>query len=105
MNLHEFKDLLLTILPDKVSHNRAYQQKDNYLVWREMSKNTLRADSVTAESAHVIALDYFTKTEFDDIPEQLEIMFDNYDIAYTDVEIIYDEDRKETHYAWTVEVI
>ena len=61
MTLKEFRNILLAALPGKVFHNEAYQQSDNYLVWYEVGKKSLRADNKTAENCHRIAVDYFTK--------------------------------------------
>lgn len=104
MNLREFRDILLTALPNKVFHNEAYQQSDNYLVWYELGNKNLRADNKTAEKCHRIAVDYFTKKEYDEFPAELEIVFDENGIAYDDIEIMYEDDTNYTHYAWSVEV-
>lgn len=104
MNLREFRDMLLTALPGKVFHNEAYQQSDNYLVWYEVGKKSLRADNKTAENCHRIAVDYFTKKEYDEFPAELEVIFEDNEIAYDDVEIMYEEDTNYTHYAWSLEV-
>ena len=105
MTLKEFRNILLVALPGKVFHNEAYQQSDNYLVWYEVGKKSLRADNKTAENCHRIAVDYFTKKEYDEFPAELEVIFGENEIAYDDVEIMYEEDTNYTHYAWSLEVV
>lgn len=105
MTLIEFAEALLTVLPDAVFHNEAYQVESEYVVWGETAKISLKANDGKAEAGYVVGLDFFTKDEFSDIPDELEELFEKNDIAYQDVEIIYDEEHKETHYAYTLEVI
>lgn len=97
--------MLLTVLPNKVFHGEAYQQTDNYVRWHELGYNSIRADDKMSEKAHRIAVDYFTKKEYDEIPAEIELLFDENEIAYDDVEIIFEEDTGYTHYAWSVEVV
>ena len=50
-----------------------------------MGKKSLRADNKTAENCHRIAVDYFTKKEYDEFPAELEVIFEDNEIAYDDV--------------------
>lgn len=105
MTLKEFRNILLVALPGKVFHNKAHQQTDNYLVWYEVGKKSLRANNGVAENCHRIAVDYFTKKEYDEFPAELEVIFEDNEIAYDDVEIMVEDDTNYTHYAWSLEVI
>ena len=103
MTLKQFRDLLLTV-SDKVYHNRAAKEK-SYVVWHEVGKISNAADNVQAESGYRIAVDYYTKDEYNSLPDKITALFDNDEIAADDVVIDYEPDTGYTHYAWTCEVI
>ena len=103
MTLKQFRDLLLTV-SDKVYHNRAAKEK-SYVVWHEVSKISDTADNARSENGYRIAVDYYTKDEYDSLPDKITALFDNDEIAADDVIIDYEPDTGYTHYAWTCEVI
>ena len=103
MTLKQFRDLLLTV-SDKVYHNRASKEK-SYIVWHEVGKTGNTADNAQSESGYRIAVDYFTKNEYDSLPDKITALFDNDEIAADDVVIDYEPDTGYTHYAWTCEVV
>ncbi|MCQ2460310.1 MAG: hypothetical protein MJ081_08080 [Ruminococcus sp.] len=90
---------------DAVYHNEANQEKGNYIIWHEVGVNSMYADNSRAEKADRIAVDFFTKEEFPDIPEKLERAFSCHGMAFQGPEIIYHEITKVKQYAYTIEVI
>jgi hypothetical protein len=54
----------------------------------------------------MIAVDFYTKQEYSAIPDQITETLNGCDsIAVDDPTIIYDEETKLIHYAWTCEVV
>ena len=103
MTLKQFKDLLLTV-SDKVYHNKAIKES-SYIVWHEVGQIGTSADNSKAESGWRIAVDYFTKDEYDETPDKISDLFDCDDIASDSPVIDYEPDTGYTHYAWTCEVV
>lgn len=103
MTIKQFRDLLLTV-SDKVYHNRAAKE-NSYIVWHEVGEICSCADNAKSESGLRIAVDYFTKKEYDPLPDKISALFDTDEIAADDVVIDYESDTGYTHYAWTCEVV
>ncbi len=106
MTLSEFKSFLVNGLKKhrvSVYHRKAAKIADNYVVWGEVGKNSLRADGGTAEYSYMAAVDFYTKSEYSSVPDVIEGIFENNEISYGDATIIYEDDTGFTHYAWTVE--
>lgn len=104
MTLKQFRDLLLTVT-DRVGHGEQFKDGGNYVVWHEVGKISNTADSAQSESGYRIAVDYYTKDEYDLLPDKITALFDNDEIAADNVVIDYEPDTGYTHYAWTCEVI
>ncbi len=102
MTACDFTKVLLAACP-AVYHDEISQEPNECIRWSEVGENSLRAEG-TAEIADRIAVDFFTKNEFSEIPDLLRAAFDKSDISYDDPEISYDEDTGYKHYAYTVEV-
>ena len=104
MTLKEFKNVLLSV-HNNVHHFESHKD-DEYIVWHEVGNITLRADGGIAESGARIAVDFFTKTEYSDIPGKLlETLSRQNEIMVSDYETIYEKDTDYIHYAYTCEVI
>ncbi|MCD7730464.1 MAG: hypothetical protein LUI05_03085 [Oscillospiraceae bacterium] len=102
MTLSDFKNLLLQLSGGvKVYHNLATKIADNYVVWYEVGRDTLRADNGAAEYAYIVGVDYYTKSEYSTTPDEIEELFAAGEVAYSDVTIIFEEDTGFTHFAWT----
>lgn len=104
MTLKEFRNILLSI------HNKVYHfessKEDEYIVWCEVGNITLRADGEIAEIGTRIAVDFFTKKEYSEIPCKILTTLSNHDeIIVTDDNIDYESDKGYIHYAFTCEVI
>ena len=87
-----------------VFHLEAAKSENRYIVWREVREKTLRANGKVAIRISVIAIDYFTKEEYDDLPKKIESAIDSIGAAHSDAEIDYESDTGYSHYAWTCEV-
>ena len=97
MTLAGFKDILTSFEVD-VFHFEAYKATNDYIVWRELEE--------IAESGMSIAVDFYTKQEYSTIPERITKRLELCDeIAVEQPTVIYDEDTKLIHYAWTCEVV
>lgn len=90
---------------DAVYHNEANQEKGNYIVWHRIGVRAMNADNGRAEKADRIAVDFFTKEEFPEIPDKLECAFSCNQLAFRGPDIVYHQEMKVTQYAYTVEVI
>lgn len=105
MTLREFRDVLCSIPNVSVYHQKAHKAADNYIVWQELAGLSLDGDGVRSESGMRIAVDFYTKKEYSDIPAEIErILSGNDDICIDDPVIDYEDDTGFTHYAYTAEV-
>lgn len=104
MTLAAFKDIITSFGVDAY-HFESFK-KSEYIVWREFGGISLSGDNQIAESGTLIAVDYFTKQEYSDIPDRITKRLDECDeIAVDQPTVIFDEDTKLIHYAWTCEVV
>lgn len=104
MNLKQFRNLLLTVT-DRVGHGEHFKDGGNYIVWLEVGKIGINADNSKDENGWRIAVDYFTKEEYDTLPDKISELFDKDNIAADNPVIDYEPDTGYTHYAWTCEVV
>lgn len=105
MTLCEFRDVLCSIPNVLVYHQKAHKAADNYIVWQELTGLSLDGDGVRSESGMRIAVDFYTKKEYSDIPAEIErILSENDDICIDGPVIDYEDDTGFTHYAYTAEV-
>lgn len=104
MNLQLIKQALLTVT-EEVYHNESMKQSE-YVVWREISGIKLDGDNKTAESGVMIAVDFFTKQEYSELPNQITFALEDCDeIAVSEPNIDFESDTKLTHYSWICEVV
>lgn len=104
MNLKEFRDLLLTVHP-AVYHFESHKESE-YIVWHEVGSLSLMGDGAIAERGTRIAVDYFTKDEYDQVHEALEITLAAHDdICMAEPAVDFDKESGLIHYAYTCEVM
>ena len=105
MTLREFRDVLCSIPGVTVYHSKAYKAEGDYIVWQEVNGLSLEGDVTSAEKGVRIAVDFYTRTEYSQIPAEIEFTLSRYDEICLDGPVIdYEDDTKYTHYAYTVEV-
>ena len=104
MTVFEFKDVLLQCCK-AVYHIEGYEEKADFIVWAEVGARAFDADNHRSEETTLIAVDFFTKEEFPDVPKKLKEIFEEYEISYRGPDIIYDKDAGRRHFAYTVELI
>jgi len=105
MTLNDLKALLLTIGPP-VFHYSADKQKGNYIVWAE-DNEAGASYSDNQKTLQVIqgTIDYFTKTEFDPVVEQIQEKLNSADIAWRLNSIQHEQDTGYIHYEWVWEMV
>lgn len=105
MTLQGIRDLLLNIGPP-VSHYFASGQTGNYIVWAEDGEGASgHADGQKTTQIIQGTIDYFTKTEFDPIMEQIQEKLNGSDIAWRLSSVQYEKDTGYIHYEWVFEVV
>lgn len=105
MTLREFRDILCGIQGVAVYHCKAHKASDNYIVWQEVKRLSLGGDGAAAENGIRIAVDFYTKKEYSEIPSAIELTLSAYDDICIDGPVIdYEDDTGFTHYAYTAEV-
>lgn len=88
---------------DAVNHTQRLQS-DRYIVWQEDGANDLTGDGAHAEKAVTGTSDLYTKMEFDPWGDALGESFDRAGIAWSLVEVEYEEETGFYHWSWDWEV-
>jgi hypothetical protein len=105
MTLSEFRDSLL-VLPVPVSHYSAHKKPDKYIVWAEdMEAGAGHGDNRKTIQVIQGTLDYFTKTEFDPIFDQIQATLNNMKIAWRLNSVQHEDDTGYIHYEWIWQVV
>ncbi len=105
MTIKDFKNLLIQSgVP--VYHQQAHKQINKYIVWAETSQKSLKADGATAETTAIVAVDYYTNTEYDDTFNNFLLFLETFDeISVSDCDIEFDSNTGYTRYMTTIEVV
>ena len=104
MKISKFKQLLVSCCI-ATYHLEANEESEDFIVWHEVSESGLHSDNQRKSETAIIAVDYFTKKEYPEVPDKLKKTFRENGIAFRGPEIIYDQAAKRSHYAFTVELI
>jgi hypothetical protein len=105
MTLQDLKDLLLTIGPP-VFHYSAAGQKGNYIVWAEDSDGASEyADNKKVNHSIQGTIDYFTKTEFDPIVDEIQDKLTEAEISWRLNSVQHEKDTGYIHYEWVWELV
>lgn len=85
-------------------HNFAHEQDADYIVWSEASTGGLHADGKIRYRSQRIAVDYFTKTEYDGTARTIQAALEMQGFAVDD-QIVpdFEEETGYMHYALTAE--
>jgi hypothetical protein len=105
MTLQNLRDTLLTIGPP-VFHYSASGQTGNYIVWAEDGEGPSgHADNHKTTQVLTGTIDYFTKTEFDPVIQQIEGALNSTDIAWRLSSVQHEKDTGYIHHEWTWEIV
>lgn len=86
----------------KLYHNKAHKQDTDYIVWYEINTDGLHADGRIVNTSVRLAVDFFTKEEYSDIPCEIVRRMEAVGLSVNaETEINYEEDTGWTHYAMT----
>ena len=105
MTLREFRDILCSLECVPVFHKKA-QKASEYVVWQEVGGGLgFEGDGLSTESGKRIAVDFFTKSEYSEIPEKIAELLSGHDeICFDGPVIDFDEETGYTHYSFDAEV-
>jgi len=105
LKFDEIKNALLSVLPNPTSHYYAKNKTALYIVWAEdaapksqSSDNKIKMITVQG------TIDFFTKTEYDPIADQIQEALNNAGIGWKLNSIQHEEDTELIHYEWVWEV-
>lgn len=95
----------LSGLPVSVFHFRRCQMSPPYVVWQEDGEGeSFQAENGRAEPAIAGSLDYFTKTEYDPVVEQINQLLEQAADSWELVTALYEEETHLLHYSWDWEL-
>lgn len=97
--LQAFGTALGAIVPKSYHYMPPENTGPAYAVWAEISGSNLAADNKAAEGAFVIAVDYFTKTEFDTTIDSIQTFLNGYG-SWILESVQFEEDTGYIHYEW-----
>lgn len=75
--------------------------KPSYAVWQELSGEAIEADNVHRESSYYIAVDYFTKKEFDAKIDAIQEYLDRFG-SWTLESVQFENETNIIHYEWRI---
>lgn len=103
MRYYEAIKAALSDIPGvKLYHNKACKQDSDYIVWYEINTSGLHADGRIVNASVRLAVDFFTKGEYSDIPRDIIRAMERTGFAVSaETEINYEENTGWTHYAMT----
>lgn len=101
------RDLLVGICPDNCYHYYRTGLKAPYCIWAEdMEPNQLYSDNVKIQQSIHGVIDYFTKTEFDSVIDQINDALNENPNLTSFISIVeFEEDTNLIHYQWEFEVM
>ena len=76
-----------------------------WTVWAEQREtNTFNRDNRKAELIIEIAVDYWTKTEYDRTVDAIQDFFENHRYVWTLDSVLYENETNLIHWSWTIEI-
>lgn len=106
--LEEFHRLMgrLSVGKNKVRHYFHYRMTPPYVIWAEDGPGGyLNADNTRAEWTVHCTIDYFTKTEFDAVFDEIqELLQMHYGSRWRWLTTQYEESTNLIHHEWEVEI-
>lgn len=105
MRLEQVSEVFLSVLPNATFHYMAHAKLDKYIVWAEDGD----ADNQSMDNKVVLrtlqgTTDYYTKTEYDPVVNQIETAMNKAEMGWQLSSIQYEEETGYIHYEWIWEV-
>ena len=75
--------------------------RPGYAVWQELSGESVQADNIHAESAFTIAVDYFTRAEFDSTIDDIQDYLEQFG-SWRLESVQFEEETNVIHYEWRI---
>lgn len=101
--LKAVRDALITV-SENVGHYKALKKTDKYIVWAEdMEGGSSHADNRKDKQSIQGTIDYFTRTEFDEMVDKIQEALDTAEIPYYLNSVQYEDETGYIHYEWVWE--
>lgn len=95
----------LTGLPVGVYHYRRPKNEAPFAVWQENGEgDSFHADNGKKEQAITGTLDYFTRTEFDPVADEIQDILEASCASWKLLSVQYEEETDMIHYEWEWEM-
>lgn len=102
--IRKVKEALLTVSKN-VGHYKAMKVDDHYIVWAEDAEGSAQgADNQKEEYSIQGTVDYFTKSDMDEMVEAIPEALNNAGIAFYLNSVQYEDETDYIHYEWVWEV-
>lgn len=103
--LKKFQSQLLEVSENVYHYFRPIDPDLPFVVWSESGENSsFSSDDVKAEQAIGVAVDLYTKAEFDPLVDLLQDWFNAVSGSWTLDAVTYEDDSELIHYSWSVEL-
>ena len=103
-NLEKVKNTLLSVVKKSYHFTAPDKVSTPYAVWYEEGRNVVYEDNRAGEASEYGVIHYFTKKEYDAVPDELFEAFTVADICIKLNSIQYEEDTGIIHYEWVWEL-
>lgn len=102
--IRKIRDTLLTV-SDNVYHYLGLKTGGNYIVYAEDSgNNDSSGDNKKTSQAIQGTIDYFTKTEFDPIVDEIQDALNDQGISFFLNSVQFEEEIEYIHWEWVWEI-
>lgn len=99
------KNALTGIEGLKVYHYWHTRLEAPYLIWAEEGEgDSLHTDNHKSEQVITGTIDYFTKTEFDSVVDEIQDALNSIDIGWELTAVDYEEETNLIHHSWDFEI-
>lgn len=103
--LKTIKTALTGIENLKVYHYWHTRLEAPYLIWAEEGEgDSLHTDNHKSEQVITGTIDYFTKTEFDSVVDEIQSALNSIEIGWELVAVDYEEETNLIHHSWNFEI-
>lgn len=103
--LRRFQSQLLDVSENVYHYFRPINPNLPFVVWSESGENSsFSSDNMKTEQAIDIAVDLYTKEEFDPLIDSIQELFNAVSGSWTLDAVSYEDDSELIHYSWSVEV-